>query len=166
MALFSLAAESHEEAAWGDALRIAAEVFEEEPDYLSLLSAPDIPRKEREEIVEKAFSALPVPVVSFLKLLSVTGHIRLFPECLEEYTALLSNLERVTSARVRSAVRLTDDEKKRLQEKLEKISGRKVTLILETDPSLIGGLVVEMDGKIIDGSIRSRLLDVKGVIGG
>ncbi|MBQ8136677.1 MAG: ATP synthase F1 subunit delta, partial [Clostridia bacterium] len=134
MALFSLAAETHEEAAWGEALRTAAEVFEDEPAFVSLLSAPDIPRREREGIVEKAFSGLPAPVVSFLKLLSVSGHIRLFPECLEEYTELLSNLERVTSARVRSAVPLKEDEKTRLREKLEKISGRKVTLILETDP--------------------------------
>ena len=165
LALFSLAAETHQEEAFGEAVKKVQAQFEQEPAYLSLLSAPDIPRKERERILAEAFHDLPGPVLSFVQLLAVNGRIRLFPECAAEYAALLDDLKRVTVAKVTSAAPLTAEEKEKLKNKLESISGRSVTLDLSTDPSLIAGLVVEMDGKIIDGSMRSRLFDVKGVIG-
>ena len=165
-ALFSLAAEAHQESAWGEALSLVESQFQKEPAYLTLLSAPDIPRAEREKILAEAFRDLPAPVLSFVQLLALNGRIRLFSACVAEYAKLLDSLKRVTVARVTSAAELTETEQVRLRRKLESISKRAVTLQLRTDPSLLGGLVIEMDGRIIDGSIRSRLLDVKGVIGG
>ena len=51
-----------------------------------------------------------------------------------------------------------------LRLKLEKQSGRNVLLECSTDSTLLGGIVVEMDGKILDGSIRRRLQEVKEVM--
>ena len=63
-----------------------------------------------------------------------------------------------------SAVSLTDRECIELTKKLEKISGNTVSLDCHVDPSLIGGVIVEMNGRVMDGSLRHRLREVKDVI--
>ena len=71
---------------------------------------------------------------------------------------------KISVARVVSSVPLTLEEKKRLKARLEKMSGRKVSLECSVDKSLLGGLVVEMDGKVINGSLRQRLDEMKDVM--
>ena len=66
--------------------------------------------------------------------------------------------------KIRSAVALSEDQKQRLQTKLETIHTAKVFITYEIDPSLIGGVVMETDDKVTDGSIRHRLQEVKEVI--
>ena len=58
---------------------------------------------------------------------------------------------------VRSAVRLTEEEETLLKERLRERFGEEFVLHLQIDPSLIGGLVVEAGGQIIDGSVASKL---------
>ena len=59
---------------------------------------------------------------------------------------------------------MISDEKSSLEEKLEKKSGHKVMMEYVVDESILGGLIVEMDGKIIDTSLKKHLKDVKDVI--
>ena len=70
----------------------------------------------------------------------------------------------IVAATITSVVPLTDDEKQRLVEKLEKTSGKKVAAKWEIDESILGGIVVEMDDKILDGSLKRRLHEVKEVM--
>ena len=70
----------------------------------------------------------------------------------------------VSNAKVTSAVELNETEKASLKEKLEKKSGHKIIIEYSVDKSIIGGLIVEMDGKIMDSSLRKHLKDVKDVI--
>ena len=72
--------------------------------------------------------------------------------------------ENVAVAKVTSSTELKEEEKTKLKEKLEKAYGKKVVLDVKVDKSLICGIVVEIDGKIIDGSIRKSLGNVKEVI--
>jgi hypothetical protein len=62
-----------------------------------------------------------------------------------------------TVARVRSAVPLTKEERTILKERLRERFGQEFLLHLEVDPSLIGGLVVEVRGQLIDGSVAGKL---------
>ena len=62
------------------------------------------------------------------------------------------------------AVELTADEKAKLVEKLGQKLGRTIHLECSVDPSLLGGLVVNVDGKVIDGSLRSKLQEIKEVM--
>ena len=83
-----------------------------------------------------------------------------------EYAALLDQMNRISAAEVRSAVPLSPAEKDKLRKKLEKLTGHSVVMTYTEDPSLLGGVVVEVDGKVIDGSVRTKLRQVKEVIGG
>lgn len=56
-----------------------------------------------------------------------------------------------------SAVTLNERQMTALKEKLEKISGKKISLTQKKDPSVIGGLRVELEGKQLDGTVQGRM---------
>lgn len=164
-ALFALAKECAAEAEYKAALETVSSVFRENPQYIDFLASPSIPKNKRTEAIEQAFGdQAPEHIVSFLQILCEKGHIRIFSSCVSEYNALYEASQKITVAKVVSAVPLTEKEKNSLKQKLEKMSGYSVQLECSTDNSLMGGLVVEMDGKVIDGTLRYRLLEVKDVM--
>ncbi len=164
-ALFMLASEQNACEDYAAALRTVKESFIECPEYTELLSSPSVSLGERLSAIEQAFAdSVPEHVLSFLQLLCEKGRFNCFEEAMAEYNSLLDASKRISNAKVTSAVELTSDEKQRLTKKLECMCGGKVNIEYFIDVLLIGGLVVELDGKIMDGSIRHRLRDVKEVI--
>lgn len=163
-ALFMLALECNAEKDYCGELESISEIFKAEPDYMELLRCPSIPINERTDAIDKAFGTMPEHIISFLKILCENARISLFEECVEIYKNLLSEHEKRSVANVTSAVPLTEEEKTALADKLGKKEGCTVTLNCSIDPSIIGGLIIEIGGKVIDGSVRTKLLDVKDVI--
>lgn len=165
-ALFLLACDADAKKEFAEALDIVKDVFDENPGYMEFLSSPGIPLGERLSALESAFSEkLPEYVLSFLQLLCEKGRISAFYDAAEEYATLFDASQRISNAKITSAVPLTEDEKRKLEAKLEKQCGGRVKSEYFVDEALIGGLVVEIDGRIMDGSVRQRLREVKEVIG-
>lgn len=75
---------------------------------------------------------------------------------LAEVSAIASK-EPVSQASVVCAVALSDDQRKRLQQRLEKCAGRHITLQESVDPQLLAGLLITLGHTVLDGSLRSRL---------
>ena len=164
-ALFMLASESGSQKEYAGVLREIKKVFLENPSYLELLSSPSIPVVERLSAIDGAFgNSAPEYVLSYLKLLCEKGRIGEFMESVDEYNALLNASERVYTAKVTSAQELTLEERDKLIQKLEKSYLGKVQAQYVVDVTLLGGMIVEIDGKVMDGSLRRRLQDVKEVI--
>lgn len=164
-ALFMLAVEKNEKKSYGDSLESIRRIFLENPDYTELLSSPSIPLKERLSVIDEAFAATaPEHVLSYMKLLCERGRISHFTESVEAYLALLDASEHVSAAKVTSAIALTEAEKEKLVKQLEAVNNCRIEAEYFTDPSLLGGLIIEVDGKIMDGSLRHRLHEVKEVM--
>lgn len=164
-ALFMLAAEEEKTSEYFDALSAVRTAFEREKEYLDFLASPNIPVNERIKALEDAFGTfLPEHVLSFLQLLCEKGHARSFFACVDEYKKLLDASMQVSTATVVSAVALTETEKKKIKQSLREISGHSVTLECSVDEKLLGGLVITMDGKVMDTSLKTRLAEVKDVM--
>ena len=164
-ALYALAAETGEEKACLDGLTLVLDVLADNPAYTELLASPAIPRAERDAVLEEAFGGrIPEQVLSFAGVLCAHGVIRSLPDCAAEYRRLYEAAIALSTATVTSAVPLTEEQKTLLQQKLEKISGHTVILACTVDESLLGGVTVQLDGKVLDGSLRRRLHDVKEVM--
>ena len=164
-ALFMLACEENEKQNYAKALEIVKNTFLEYPEYMELLSSPSIPVRERLLVIENAFTGvIPEQVLSYLLLLCEKGRMPFFMESVEEYQQLLDASERVINAKVTSAVEMTEEEKQKLISKLELMEKGKVRAEYFVDAALLGGLIVEVDGKVMDGSLRHRLRDVKEVM--
>ena len=164
-ALFTLAVEEGKQKEYFASLETVKTVLAENSEYMDFLNSFSIPKSERIDAIEEAFGkSIEEYVVSFIKLLCEKDRISEFFECVEIYKELLDLYENVSVAKVTSSVELKDEEQKKLKEKLEKASGKNVVLDIKVDKSLLCGIVVEIDGKIIDGSIKKSLGNVKEVI--
>ena len=164
-ALFALAAENDQTKEYLEALDTAATLLADNPDYVELLRCPTIQKEERDGLLEQTFGQiLPEQVLAFIQLLCAHGRIRSLNDCVAEYRLLYQTAVAMSTAQVVSAVPLTEQEKQQLADKLAARFGRTVTLECTVDESLLGGMVVRVDGKVLDGSLRSRLHAVKEVM--
>lgn len=164
-ALFSLALETDTVPQTLAALRGMCDGIRHTPDAMDLLSSPSIPKDERCAVLDKAFGDVqPEHVMGLCHVLVSHGQIRELYDVLEAYTALHDEAMRLTTAYVVSAVALTEAEKAALTEKLSRRFSRTIRLECAIDPSLLGGLVVRVDGKVIDGSLKHKLQEIKEVM--
>lgn len=164
-ALFMLACETKQKREFANGLNTIRKVFGETPEYEAFLASPGIPLEERLSAVEAAFvGSVPESVLHYLQLLCEKGRISCFLESVEVYHTLLAASEHISHATVTSAVELTESEKNKLKHKLEAMTKGQVMIHYVIDPSLLGGLIVEVDGKVMDGSLRHRLSEVKEVM--
>lgn len=164
-ALFSLAMDEGEEARVLEGLRLMSDAFRADPDALALLSSPAIAKAERLQVLDRAFGgAVTEHVMSFAKVLCARGHIRCWHDCVKDYEELYNAARKLSTAYIRSAVALTEREKADIRAKLEKRLGRTISLECAVDETLLGGLTIQVDGKVIDGSLKHRLHEIKEVM--
>lgn len=163
-ALFLLAAEENRKEEIATTLAEMETAFLENPEFVELLASPAVPMEERLSVIEKTFSSLERHGVSFLKILCERGYIRSFSEMAKTYRELMEVAGKVSTAQITSAVELTEEEKTALIQKLEKRCKNTVVAEYCIDSSLLGGIVIEIDGKVMDASLKSRLSDIKDVM--
>lgn len=164
-ALFSLASEKSLLEEIKTELDIIKAQIEEESDYLMILRSPALPLSTRLSMIDESFGSLSEYVVSFVKLLCENAKIELLGECIEEFLALYKELTGRALAKVYYVKEPSDAQKAKLEEKLTKTTGKEIDAIYIEDPSLIGGIKVIFEDKVLDGSLANRLSNIKGVIG-
>lgn len=164
-ALFDAASERGETEAVYEAAKQLSVIFKENPDYIELLSAPNLPKSERLAAAKQSLSGnVPDVLCAFVQLLCERGYLRSFPDCVAEYAALYDAARSIIAAEVTSAVPLRPEEEKKLRIKLEKMSGKTVRLSLRVDSALLGGMTVLMNGTLYDGSLKGNMKEIKDVM--
>ncbi len=164
-ALFAIALEKDALPSFAQNLETVAGEVEKEPMYLDFLASPALPLTERIKALTEAFSSIVCEeVISFLILLIKNGRIKDLIACIDEFFALKSAKENVSEALVYYAMPISDKQKQRLKEKLENMTSKKIEMIFLEDKSLLGGIKVVLDGKVLDGSVKHHLEDIKGVM--
>ena len=142
-------------------LKALAESFSQEPDYVRLLSAPNISKEERCGILDEAFRGKVHPyVLNFMKLLTEKGDMRSFCDCCESFRGIYNRDHGILEVKAVTAVALTDAQRARLSAKLAQVTGKTVELISRVDPGCIGGIRLDYDGKRLDDTVAHRLASV------
>lgn len=117
---------------------------------------------DKKQVVEQLFKNKLSPIIVNLLMVLVDKNRESFlPDIFAEYKKLADISRNIIDAQVRSAVALTDKDFNELVAKLSAMSGKNVRLQVVVDPSLIGGLVVKIGDKVIDGSVVKRLAIMK-----
>ena len=133
-------------------------LLKQQPEFIRLLCSRAIDRETRLKIVDDTFGNHVHPyVTNFMKLLVQREHFDAFLLCAQWFHQRYNDDNGIVEARVTSAVALEENELTALRVKLAHFSGRQVKLITAVDPSLIGGVRVEMDGRRYDNTIQDRL---------
>ncbi len=164
-ALFMLAREENSIDTFFDGLKTAEDLFKENPEYLQFLSTPSIPKSERTAALASAFEGkINEHILSFLQLLCEHARAESFFECAAEFARLREWASGTAIAVVKTAVELSDAQKQGLIQALQKRTGKTVSLKCVVDATLLGGIVVELDGQLLDGSVKNNLKHAREVI--
>jgi F-type H+-transporting ATPase subunit delta len=99
--------------------------------------------------------------VRFLSFLLARDRLKYLPQIVSCYRRLLNEARGRVEAKAVGASPLEPAMVDRLREVLRGISGKEIVLQQETDPSLIGGVLIELEGKVYDGSVRTQLEKLK-----
>ena len=166
-ALFELAAGEHVLEETSDGLVTVISALQQMPEYRSLLASAAIGKAERLKALDDAFAGkVPKVLMGVLRMMVSRGHVSALDNMVREYEELSRQYRGESTARVLSAVPLKESEAVAIRKELEKRFGHTVTVQCEVDPSLIGGVRVEVEGRVIDGSIRNKLEQIKDVMNG
>ena len=139
-------------------MKVLREVFSQNPDYLRLLSTPNLSKDERISILDEGFKGKIEPyVLNFLKILTEKGYVRKFSDCCDAYRELYNEDNGILPVRAVTAVPMTEAQKAKLTEKLVKITGKTVELNNVIDEKCLGGVRLDYDGKRVDDTVQHRL---------
>jgi F-type H+-transporting ATPase subunit delta len=146
-------------------LTMAAQLMNENPQYPELLSLPSVPKEERCQILDSSFKGrVHTYLLSFMKILVENGTIRQLPGCSDEFRRRYYEDNGIVAVTAITAVKLSDKLTEELKNKLTSVTGKKIVLTEKVDPTLLGGVRLEMDGKRYDGTVRSRLDEIEKVL--
>jgi F-type H+-transporting ATPase subunit delta len=141
------------------------EVFKEEPEYLRLLSAANIPRQERCDLVDGAFRDKVHPyVLNFLKILTEKGYAKHFSSCLDAYIRQYNTDNDILPVKAVTAISLTKEQIARLEGKISAITCKKAQVENRVDEQCLGGVLLEYDGTQVDGSVASRMEKIRKLL--
>jgi F-type H+-transporting ATPase subunit delta len=122
------------------------------------LSNPAIALDTRADAVNATFGRVASqPVTNLIQLMLRRGRIEDVPRVASEFRRLDNARQGITIATATSAAPLSQDEVAALTSRLEAFTGGRIDLDVHVDPSLLGGLVVQVGDRLIDGSVRGRL---------
>ena len=159
-AAFQLAERDDAIATWRRDLEQAAAATEGE--LMEVLANPAIALGEREAVVAGVFKGLDQHVRNLILLLVRRHRIEQLPRVVAEFVRLDEQRQGITHATATSASPLTDLEVKALTARLEQMTGGRIALTTDVDASLLGGLIVRVGDRLIDGSVRGRLERLRG----
>ncbi len=167
----ALFAVGKEEGAFDDynkTLKDMAGLFASTPEVQDALTNPMYPLEARAKVMEYLIGKMKASKVmaNFFNLLVQKKRADNLPEIAEQFQSLVDADKNISRGTVVSATELTSALSKKVQETLEKITGKQVVLTAQVDPSIIGGIVAKVGDLVLDGSIKSQLAGLKESIKG
>jgi F-type H+-transporting ATPase subunit delta len=156
-AAFEIATRDGTVEAWRSELDMAGAVVED-PTVARALANPAVALEDRDAMVDSAIGPMVSgPVLNLVKLMLRRGRIEQLPRVATEFRRLDNARQGIVPATATTAAPLSQDEVRALVGRLEQMTGARIELDLQVDPSLLGGLVVRVGDRLIDGSVRGRL---------
>jgi len=137
------------------------EYLDGNPELDRFLSSPLVEDEDRARVLEKAFRGRASDLLlDSLQVINRKGRLSLLRGIVEGYRSGHRELRGMIEARVRTAVQLSDALRARVRETVARHTGRQPILIETVDPSVIGGIVIEVGGQKIDGSVANKLREL------
>ncbi len=157
-ALFELGERARETEHFLSVMSALAGAIELEPAVRVAIESPRVPKARKEQILRGALEeVVPEPFLRFLAAVIKRGRQGLLPVIASEYATLVD--EKLN--RVRAGVTLAREPdhalREAIRERLREVTGKEVILRFRQDPAILGGVILRIGDRIIDGSLRRRM---------
>ena len=155
-AVFQLALERGELERWLDDLKTIATTLSE-PQLMAILESPKVHLDEKMDLISRCLPGVSQLALNLVYLLVTRRRLRLIDQIVSEYQRLADAYQGLEHAEVTTAIPLDEEDKKRLSERLAELTGTRIMLTTKVDPDVIGGFVVRIGDRLIDGSTKNKL---------
>jgi len=158
-AVFAIAQEKDQVDVWNAELRAMEDTLKND-ELRSALSQAAVPMSAKANIVREAFEGVSKLGQNLVCLLVERRRLGLLPEIRVQYSRLLDEYHGREHVQLVSAVPLDGGAQEAASRLLRGIVNKEVVLDTRVDPDILGGLVVRVGDKLIDGSVKGRLRDL------
>lgn len=135
-----------------------SQIIKQSPELNNYLSHPLIPLKDKKETIQQLLTDRANPyVINLIKLLLDRNRMFAFGAIAESFIKLFNKKFNIVVASVITAVEIDENLINNIKQKLSILLSKQIELNAEINPDILGGVVVKIDDKIIDGSIKGRL---------
>ena len=155
-AIFELALERDRLAQWDGDLEVIDQVLRDD-EFRALLKHADVPIGDKMRAVDAVLRNVDPLVRNLVSLLVTKGLVDLVRDLRAAYTGLLDEHLGRRRVQVTTAVPLEQQELERITRFVANLVGREVVVSTDVDESILGGVVVQVGDRLLDGSTRSRL---------
>ena len=136
-------------------------IFKAEPEFYEFISTPIISATQKKEAVTKIFSnRICDELLNLLLILIDKGRTKEFGNIIRRYKLLINQSLGFSNGTIFSVKPLSNEQLKTFEEKTGKLIQKNVKLENKTDSTIIGGVRIFIEGKVIDATIRKRLNDL------
>jgi len=165
--VFRMALERKELNRWQSDLRRIASLAKDAA-LLTLLENPEVSFDNKAKVLSERLGDINPLALKLVSLLVAKGRLGMIGDIADGYQHLVDNyrgIEGVELAEVTTAIPLDDEDRLRLAQRITDMVGKPVVLKQKVDSSVIGGIIIRVGDKLIDGSIRSKLVALKKELG-
>ncbi|MEY7999308.1 F0F1 ATP synthase subunit delta [Clostridium sp. Mt-5] len=165
LALYEIAEGKGKVKEYLEELQQVVDIIDKDTKFLEIMRHPEVSTSEKKRMFTEIFKdRVSEDILSFLLVIIEKGRINQLDGKLKEMKNIYLEKHNTVVAKVKTVIPLEDNERKTLIQKLEKKFNKKVLIEEEIDPSIIGGVYVDVDNEVIDGTVKSKLSEMKKIM--
>ncbi|MDN3509914.1 MAG: ATP synthase F1 subunit delta [Candidatus Jettenia sp. CY-1] len=143
-------------------LDLVSDVITRHDNLKKILFHPSIPRSEKKDLIKNVFGGSVSDLMkNFLYLLVDRRKIGLLEFIPEVYKTVASEKKGIVKARVQTVIPLAGERLDNFKKQLSKLTGKTVEVEVVHNPDILGGVIIQIGNKMIDGSVVSKLKNLK-----
>ena len=162
-AIYDIAESSDKIGEIREALNILAENYNEDEEFKVFLLDPSIKYDEKVKYLHKSFNFISEDAFKIINYLVKKGRVSLAEKIRDSYLKIYYEKNNKILVNATFTKELSDNQRKALMKKLEEKYKKKIVLNLSVDEELIGGGIIKIGNKVIDGSIKSQIENIKKI---
>lgn len=161
-ALFELALERNQLDRFDEEVKAVYGSITEDKEFSSVLTHPQVSGEEKTAMLENVFKGkVSEDILGLFHLVIRKNRESELVEILKVFTDKVRDYKRITTAYVTSAKPLSESRLNEIKEKLSQNLNKQVNIEAEVKPELIGGVRILVDGRVIDGTIKKKVDELK-----
>ena len=156
--LFDLAKEENQVTQYLDDIKLVGEVLDSDPQIVQFFNHVLIENDKKIQLLDQSFKGnVDQYVLNFLKLLVQSRRIRYIDDIVKSYIYLSNQYLGIEEGVIYTPYELTDQQIQDIEKAISQKENKKVTLKVSIDPSLLGGIKVQIANRIYDGTIKNKV---------